>query len=599
MPLMNLHGMRHPHPRHDRVRLLLRRWCAALLLLLALPLTVVAQTAPEPSPLIYTDQLDPSWANWSWDTTLDPASSAPVHTGARALAVTYRAGWAGLSLRTARLQPGHHSLLQFWVHGGSGPHRPVGVFAVDRQGQWVSLGTVMVAPGQWRLVQLSLARVPAPGFHGLVWQNRSGQAQAPFFLDEIQLRPAAAAPPPAPTSAPPPLPTVAPPPAPTAPPPPLPTVAPPPASPAPATTFTETFDGAPLAPLPWRSSRWDVTVHTRDQRSGMAPMHASHGADCAGPPAVHHVDRLADAVFQCNHHLMTAIADPGYGMIYLTPNQLVDFSGGVATVRFDLSTLRSSDRDWVDLWISPYEDHLQLALEDWLPDVQGEPRRGVHLRMDLTGPANNLTMFRAAVVRDFAYQRLPTTQDWLGYEQVLTPDAARRETFELQLSRTHIRFGLPRYNLWWVDTAIADLGWNQGVVQLGHHAYTPTKCAACAHNTWHWDTVMIAPAVPFTMVAGLERVADAQQGLVRLAGPTPAGGRLRFAGYGQRIELSVDGGRSWQLAPRGREERANEYAFHSYWVPIPPGVRAVQFRGVGDPLGNPWQVRAVAVWARP
>ena len=62
---------------------------------------------------------------------------------------------------------------------------------------------------------------------------------------------------------------------------------------------------------------------------------------------------------------------------------MVDFSGGEAVVRFDLSTLRTSPRDWVDIWLTPYEDHLQLPLDNWLPDLTGEPSRSVHLRMDL------------------------------------------------------------------------------------------------------------------------------------------------------------------------------------------------------------------------
>ena len=32
------------------------------------------------------------------------------------------------------------------------------------------------------------------------------------------------------------------------------------------------------------------------------------------------------AVFQCRNHVMTAINASGYGVIYLTPNHLVDLS---------------------------------------------------------------------------------------------------------------------------------------------------------------------------------------------------------------------------------------------------------------------------------
>jgi hypothetical protein len=62
-------------------------------------------------------------------------------------------------------------------------------------------------------------------------------------------------------------------------------------------------------------------------------------------------------------------------------------------VRFDLSTLRTSSRDWVDLWLTPYDDHLQLPLEAWLPDLTGEPRRSVHLKMDTN---DDFSVFKAS-----------------------------------------------------------------------------------------------------------------------------------------------------------------------------------------------------------
>ena len=39
---------------------------------------------------------------------------------------------------------------------------------------------------------------------------------------------------------------------------------------------------------------------------------------------------------------MTSINASGYGVIYLTPDQMVDFSAGEAVVRFDMSTFRTS-----------------------------------------------------------------------------------------------------------------------------------------------------------------------------------------------------------------------------------------------------------------
>lgn len=90
-----------------------------------------------------------------------------------------------------------------------------------------------------------------------------------------------------------------------------------------------------------------------------------------------------------------------------------------------------------------------------------------------------------------------------GYESFLTPDAKRRDKFELQISRNHLRFGMPAYNFNWIDLPIPELDWSQGVVQIGHHSYNPAKDAGCPINqnaktgcsptTWHWDNVNIQP----------------------------------------------------------------------------------------------------------
>ena len=363
--------------------------------------------------------------------------------------------------------------------------------------------------------------------------------------------------------------------------------------------FEATFDGTPSSPEPWQPSNWDVSVHSRGRNSlrTLDPMQAHHGPDCGAPPTTHTVDRYAGAVFICRNHVMTAINGADYGAIYLTPNHMADFSKGETVIRFDMSTLRSSERDWVDLWITPFADNLQTPLEEWLPDLQGEPRRAVHVRLYLTGPTNNMGAFSAAIVRDFSYQKLPTTGDWRGYENVLTPDAARRDTFELRLSRTSIKFGLPNYNFWWVDTTFADLGWDQGVVQFGHHSYNPTKCEGCTPNTWHWDNVSITPARPFIMLNGDLKLATGDvPGQVRFAQPAPAGAHLRFVGIGNQLQLSFDAGKSWQNAQRQTQKGSAEDHVSSFWTPVPEGITSVMVRGERY-SGGDWAIRDIAIWA--
>lgn len=379
-----------------------------------------------------------------------------------------------------------------------------------------------------------------------------------------------------------------------------------PPSPTPTTvvgvnSFLETFTGVPIMPMPWQPSNWDVTVHTRDMINPdtLTSMRADHGAQCEPPPATHPVSNYPSAVFICANHLMTAINEGGYGVIYLTPNDMVDFSTGTATIKFDVSTLRKSGRDWIDLWVTPFYDNLQLPLQSFFPDLVGPPKRSVHIVMREGFP----TSFGAEVYRDFDTntQTIMGTW-WVSEEEYLTPSAATRTTFELDLSQNHIKFGMPQYNFWWIDQDIPNLDWNQGVVQIGHHSYNPEKFCnfdgTCGPTTWHWDNVSIAPAVPFNIIRSTELYATATSGgQANFPSPAPANAFLRFSGIGNSIDVSFDGGATWSTARTQIQERTQPDHFMSYWMPIPEGVFQVKFRG-HDWYNGIWQARDLSIWSK-
>lgn len=366
--------------------------------------------------------------------------------------------------------------------------------------------------------------------------------------------------------------------------------------------FYDTYDGDPANPMPWYSDNWSVTVHSRDVAtwSELEVMNAQHGQACDTPPATHPVTAYEDAVYNCKNHLMTAINASGYGLIYRTPNQMVDFSQEEGIIRFDMSTLRTSGRDWVDIYISPYEDNLQLALMDWLPDLSGDPKRAVHIQMDLFNEGQGLGTFKAYVINNFYASPLPVN-DLRPYDNYLDPSSTKRETFEIHISQDHIAFGMADYGIWWVNTDMPPLDWNQGVVQFGHHSYNPTKaCGAngtCTPNTWHWDNILIQPTVPFTIIHADRRFVDADNSTISLSSPAPANAHLRFAGIGTLIEVSFDGGQSWEPAQFKVQERYTAESFWSYWTPIPEGTTSVQFRG-SDWWGGPWHARDITVWSQ-
>lgn len=358
-----------------------------------------------------------------------------------------------------------------------------------------------------------------------------------------------------------------------------------------AAGYLAPFDGAPPAPTPIYPAGWDITFVGDPQ-----PMEAQHGATCSAPPATHHVATLEDMVFQCNGHLMTAM-NAGYGAIYLTPNQMLDFSQGEAVLKWDMSTLRTSSRDWIDVLVMPYSENMQLSFEN--TDIH-LPQNAIHIEM---GGAD---VFIPTIWRNGKKEQVQSdtyhTWDMILAGANLRPDAARRDTFELRVSRNHMKFGMPQYGFWWVDTDIAPLNWDSGIVQLNHRSYNPQKSCnwdgSCGPNTWHWDNISLNPAVPFTIVRGDRRLVDADtSNQINFPTPAPANAFLRFVGIGIPVQYSLDGGSTW-LDPQTQGEaigKTHPEVPDNFWQPIPAGTQSVKFRGrrQGSIF---WSVSDVSYW---
>ena len=235
-----------------------------------------------------------------------------------------------------------------------------------------------------------------------------------------------------------------------------------------------------------------------------------------------------------------------------------------------------------------------MPLEDWLPDLQGFPRDGIQVFLT----ADNT--FLAAVIIDGVRTDLPEVGAG-PYDAVLTPDQARRDTFELRIDNGRLTFGMPGYDITWIDTELPDLSWDQGVVQFGHHSYNPEKAEENTGHagTWHWDDVVINPVVPFTMIhTDTEFVGGGETPrTVEFESAAPDDAYLRFSGIGDNLEISTDGGDSGQTAEilPGSKPEVDE-SFRSYWTPIPAGTTSVLVRG-DDWWGGEWRARDLTIWA--
>ena len=325
-------------------------------------------------------------------------------------------------------------------------------------------------------------------------------------------------------------------------------------------------------------------------------MQAQHGTNCAGPPATHEVHSYADAVFICNNHIMTAINAGGYGMIALTPASIMNCSQG-CTVQWQMSTEKSSQRDWPDLWLTPWSDNLSLPFDAGDVDLQGIPRQGVQV-----SAAAIQNSWSVATISNYNVTSLPSPW-WEPMHAGIGPEvnqAATRQTFKLTISPGRIRFerlaSATAPSLVWVDSPAPVLFAPDYVVQFGHHSYNPTKDGAGTPSTRHWDELVISPSTPFTLIKTHTR-ALFQNGGITFDAPAPANSWLRFTAVGT-VQYSVNGGSTYQ--PATKQVFLTHYEhMSSYFIPIPQGTQSVHFRFTPDGWYNgPYAAKDFAIWSR-
>ncbi len=362
--------------------------------------------------------------------------------------------------------------------------------------------------------------------------------------------------------------------------------------------YQEGFLTNPSSPQPLSPSDWYVSTQVQNTSRFVAPIEADYGQGCEDLPATHTVSDVADLIYQCQGRLITTLntgaAASDHAMLYFMPNQLIDLSQDV-TVNWDLSTVRTNARhDWLEIWITPLDDLIMSPATKFVRTGQGTPDNGLLLRLDAS---NNWTILYVEndVVRHFSTRRRPV-------QTLLTPSKETLSTYELSVSNGRIRFGLPGENWWWLDEALPSemTGWTAAAIQFGHHSRgVPGSCkrADCVPNSWHWDNFTISSAQSITMIGGGQHLingAAADQSFT-LSSPAPAGSVLRFAGVGNNLKVSFDGGNTWASPQvQGDVKRQNE--MKSYTMTVPQGTTEITFKGATSWSGD-WAVRDMTVWA--
>lgn len=148
---------------------------------------------PQAGLALYTDNLVNGFQNWSW-ATVNLLGNAPVHSGNYAIAVT-DGGNQALAFGRAPFNSSPYANLTFWVSGGSAGGQLLQVRGLLN---YQTQTTLAVAPlpgsNTWRQMTIPLSALGVAGKSNLTgfWiQGRSGNAQPTFYVDDVQLTPAA------------------------------------------------------------------------------------------------------------------------------------------------------------------------------------------------------------------------------------------------------------------------------------------------------------------------------------------------------------------------------------------------------------------------
>jgi hypothetical protein len=165
------------------------RWFLSFLLFAGLTLRAGAQT----DMIIYNDSIQNSWNDWSYKVTLDFNSTAVVHSGSKAIAVSLNTGtnYGALSLEHADINSSLYTSLTFWINGGPTGGQRLQVYAELTNASMPAVMLSTLQSNTWQQITLSLASLGVanqPDFHRFSIQDISGLTNVPtYYVDDISL----------------------------------------------------------------------------------------------------------------------------------------------------------------------------------------------------------------------------------------------------------------------------------------------------------------------------------------------------------------------------------------------------------------------------
>ena len=155
-------------------------------LILATICTISANRAD--AQVIFGDNLNSQWANWSWDTTVDLQNTDFVFSGSYSISAKFDFAWAGFYLSTNTPFPSESTdELVLRIHGGPTGGQSVNLSLVDGDYEFLFVEN-MTLTSDWNIVVINLNEIGDPyEISGVVVQDASGGPQNTFYVDGVAL----------------------------------------------------------------------------------------------------------------------------------------------------------------------------------------------------------------------------------------------------------------------------------------------------------------------------------------------------------------------------------------------------------------------------
>ncbi len=159
--------------------------------------TGVITITPTPQPVdgsVYKDVLSSGWQNWSWDATLNLASTQPVYSGTNAITYTAKAAWSGMDIHNPTgFATTNYNTLRFALQATTAGQK-YAIYLTDATGTQLTTPVPLSSlggdptPGAWKVYTIPLSSLQATGktITGIVIHDISGSAQSIVSIDEMQ-----------------------------------------------------------------------------------------------------------------------------------------------------------------------------------------------------------------------------------------------------------------------------------------------------------------------------------------------------------------------------------------------------------------------------